>query len=186
MRNLSPKEIFFYIVFLVLFFVSCKNSVVDNTETNENSGLNIFETDIKITSDLTYQNFDLETADITGEPLISSDQIISYDTTNHALTLSFSRDSLKTKIGHFGVHGKPFIVTLDSQKIYGGWFWAPISSVPCHSVVIMPDDPFDSLTVHEIRIKLGYPSKDHFEGSDPRKDRRIIQWLMNRSSLLVN
>jgi hypothetical protein len=90
------------------------------------------------------------------------------------LNLTYSRDSFKSRIGQIGVYGKPFLVTLDSSKLYGGWFWTPISSIPCHRVVIEPDCLFDSLDTNEIRIKLGYPDENHFKGEDPRNNKEIF------------
>jgi len=138
----------------------------------------IYSTELETTSDLTYQNFDIETAPLIDGPVIFYDDIISYDTTTHIIQLTIERDSLKKRIGQIGVYGKPFLITLDAAKMYGGWFWTPISSVPCHWVVIEPDCLFDTLATNEIRIKCGYPTEEHFKGVDPRNNKTIFARLV--------
>jgi len=170
---------------ILMLVLSCNrsedNPVSGNKQEKLGEGLCIYPTKVEYTSDLSYQNFDIESAPIIDNPIISYDDIISYDTTFHILNLTYSRDSLKSKIGQIGVYGKPFLVTLDSSKIYGGWFWTPMSSIPCHWVVIEPDCSFDSLETNEIRIKLGYPNEDHFKGEDPRNNKEIFDRLIEDS-----
>ncbi len=184
MSNLVIQRLLLPIIFVILFFIGCDQilDIPSNSDNKSNNlkgkGLCVYPTKVEYTSDLSYQNFDIESAPIIDNQIISYDDIISYDTTFHILNLTYSRDSLKSKIGQIGVYGKPFLVTLDSSKIYGGWFWTPISSIPCHWVVIEPDCLFDSLKTNEIRIKLGYPNEDHFKGKDPRNNKEIFNRLI--------
>ncbi len=184
MSNLVIQRLLLPIIFVILFFIGCDRilDIPSNSDNKSNNlkgkGLCVYPTKVEYTSDLSYQNFDIESALIIDNKIISYDDIISYDTTSHILNLTYSRDSLKSKIGQIGVYGKPFLVTLDSSKIYGGWFWTPISSIPCHWVVIEPDCLFDSLKTNEIRIKLGYPNEDHFKGEDPRNNKEIFNRLI--------
>ena len=92
--------------------------------------------------------------------------------------MTFSRDSLKNRIGQIEVYGKPFQITLDSLKMYGGWFWTPISSITCQWIVIEPDCLLNSLASNEIKIQRGYPPEDHFIGKDPRKNEKIFSRLV--------
>lgn len=183
-RNLFIKKIL-PLTFLMFFLSMGCNRICDilwnsddKPDDAKGEGLCIYPTEVEYTSDLSYQNFDIESAPIMDHPIISYDDIISYDTTSHILNLTYSRDSLKRKIGQIGVYGEPFLVTLDLTKIYGGWFWTPISSITCHWVAIEPDDLFDSLATNEIRIKLGYPTEDHFMGDDPRNNPQIMNRLV--------
>ena len=170
--------------FIILLFIGCDRilDILSNSDHKSNhekgEGLCIYLTKVEYTSDLSYQNFDIESVPILGNPIISYDDIISYDTTSHIVKLSFSRDSLKSKLGQIGVYGTPFLVILDSSKIYGGWFWTSLSSIPCHWVVIETDCLFDSLKTNEIRIILGYPNEDHFRGEDPRNNKKIFDRLV--------
>ena len=166
----------FYLITCILLFVGC-SIIKENDKDEIGEGLCIYPTEIEYSSDLSHHLIDYKTAPIIGSPIISYDDIVSYDTTKHILDLVYSRDSLKARIGMIGVLGSPFLITLDSQKNYGGWFWTPFSSIACHWVVILPDDIF-GLEINEIRIKLGYPTEEHFVGEDPRNNRQIFNRLV--------
>ncbi|MGK9370165.1 hypothetical protein ACSSWA_14805 [Melioribacter sp. Ez-97] len=177
------KLLWFIITGLFFSFTCCKDNIVSSSNSNE--GLCIYATKININSDLSYQNIDLEKAELIGEPIISYNHIILYDTSNHVLTLSFSQDSLKKRIAQMsaydnviGMYGMPFIVTLDHEKIYGGWFWLPVSSIHCHSIVILLDTVSYALKINEIKIQLGYTDENQFKGTDPRNNRKIIYRLI--------
>ena len=172
------------IIFIILYFIGCSGilDIHSNAENKTNylkcDGLCIYPTIVEHTADLTYQNFDIENVPLLNKPIISYDDIICYDTTSHIVTLTYSRDSLINKLGQIDVYGNPFLVTLDSSKIYGGWFWTPVSSIPCHWVVIEPNSLFDTLKTNEIRIKLGYPDENEFMGEDPRNNKEIFDSLI--------
>ena len=181
MNKIPFNKLISLIIIISLISMGCniiRDVIMDTNKPYEelDEGLCIYPTKIQYTSDLSYQRINVEDAPIIGESIISYDDIISYDTTAHILSLSYPRDSLKINIK--SVYGEPFLVTLDSAKIYGGWFWTPASSIPCHWVVIEPDALFDSLATNEIRIKLGYPNEKHFQGEDPRNDRKIFDRLV--------
>ncbi len=189
-RHFLGEKLSWLIIISTLLSFACTNNNIMSSELNSssnqksnftNEGLCIYATKFDINSDLTYQDINLKDAELIGEPIISCNQIISYDTNNHEITLSYSSDSLKKRIVQspaydkvVGVYGLPFIVTLDSEKIYGGWFWTPVSSIPCHSVVIMLDNIFDDLQTNEIKIQLGYPNKEQFKGINTRNNKKII------------
>jgi hypothetical protein len=169
---------------ITVFFTLCTKGPVrpDNgdTTTGPGEGLCIYATKVGITSDLTYQAFNADTFPLIGEPIIAYDDIVTYDTINHIMELAYPRDSLKIENinGTSVLYGIPFIITLDSANMYGGWFWTSMSSIPCHWVVIEPDDLFDSLFANEIRIKFGYPNQDHARGEDPRNNSQIFERLV--------
>jgi len=184
MNNLVVQKLLLLTSFVIFFFVRC-DRILDTSSNSDNipnqikgEGLYIYLVEVEYTSDLSYQCFDIENVSIYENPIISYNDIISYDTTSHILKLTYSRDSLKSKVGQISVYGKAFLVTLDSLKLYGGWFWSPISSIPCRWVVIEPDCLFDSLKINEIRIKLGYPNEDYFNGEDPRNNSEIFNRLI--------
>jgi hypothetical protein len=186
------KKILPPIIFVFLLFIGCDRihdifSSSDNKFNNvKQEGLFIYPTKVEYTSDLSHQNFNIDSVYIGDDPIIFYNDIISYDTTSHILNLTYSRDSLKSKIGEIGIYGKSFLITLDSSKIYGGFFWAPYSSISCHWVVIEPDCLFDSLKTNEIRIKLGYPNENHFKGEDPRNNTEIFDRLIEDGKVKEN
>lgn len=66
------------------------------------------------------------------------------------------------------LNGTKFMIKVNGEEIYGGWFWSPISSIPCSGVVIM------TLVRNEtIKIETGYPSS-HFHGEDPRNNLTVF------------
>lgn len=192
MMHYILKKIIPSIIFFFFLFIGCDriHDILSNSDNKPNNvkgeGLFIYPAKVEYTADLSYQNFNIDGVNIINDPIIIYNDIISYDTTSHILNLTYSRDSLKRKIGEIGVSGKPFLVTLDSSIIYGGWFWTPSSSIPCHWVVIEPDCVFDSLKTNEIRIKLGYPNENHFIGEDPRNNREIFNRLIEDGKVKQN
>lgn len=192
MMNYIIKKVIPPIIIFFFLFIGCDqvHDILSNSDNKPNNvkgeGLFIYQAKVEYTADLSSQNFNIDGVNIINEPIIIYNDIISYDTTSHILNLTYSRDSLKRKIGEIGVSGKPFLVTLDSSIIYGGWFWTPLSSIPCHWVVIEPDCLFDSPKTNEIRIRLGYPNENHFIGEDPRNNREIFDRLIEDGKVKQN
>jgi hypothetical protein len=111
-----------------------------------------------------------------SSPILSNDDIVSYDKTSHIVELTpaaFGRiQSIFTLPAK--VDGIPFVVCVGKERIYTGAFWTPLSSLSYDGVVIM--QPFDSEKT-TIQIALGYPVPDVFTGVDPRADPRILKAL---------
>jgi hypothetical protein len=108
------------------------------------------------------------------EPILSSDDILSYDKTNHSLELT---QAAYTRIQQIfpmpvKVDGIPFVVCVGKERIYLGAFWTPVSSLSYDGVVIL--QPFEAKPT-TIQIVLGYPVSDVFTGNDPRADSRIMK-----------
>jgi hypothetical protein len=125
---------------------------------------------------------DINQLDIETEPIISIEDIISYDKTNHTIELTqnaFTRVQqifpMPVKVG-----GIPFVVCVGEERIYTGAFWTPLSSLSYDGVVIMQS--FDT-TGTVIQIALGYPGQDFFIGKDPRTDHRIMKTLEQEKKL---
>jgi len=119
---------------------------------------------------------DLDQLTLENEPLISGEDIISYQPANHIIELTPA--AYRRFQGAFPrpvkVAGIPFVVCVGSQRIYAGALWTPASSISYDGVIIL--QPFDS-DGRTIQLSLGYPGPDAFEGSDPRSDPRIIKAL---------
>lgn len=105
----------------------------------------------------------------TNEIIISDEDIVYYKKTSHDIKLTeegaekIEQLSLKVPL-----NGTKFMIKVNGEEIYGGWFWSPISSIPCSGVVIM------TLVRNEtIKIETGYPSS-HFRGEDPRKNLTVL------------
>lgn len=122
------------------------------------------------------QGIDLYSLPLTSNPLISTDDIQSYDQVTHEIVLTSSgyQRILDLYSLPIDVDGIPFVVTVGSERIYAGAFYTPASSLSFDGVTIL--QPF-SETDPTIQISLGYPTTDAFSGQDPRADSRIIESL---------
>ena len=119
---------------------------------------------------------DINELRLEDKPIISSDDIVSYDKTSHTLELTRAasrrlQQSFPTPVK---VNGIPFVVCVGDERIYTGAFWTLLSSLSYNGVVIL--QPLNS-TATTIQITLGYPGSDAFTGIDPRADPRIMKAL---------
>ncbi len=111
-----------------------------------------------------------------SEPIISSDDIVSYDQTSHRIELTPAALTRIQQIFPIPVEldGIPFVVCVGKEQIYAGAFWTPRSAINYNGVVIMQS--FDAEQT-SIQIALGYPVPEVFTGNDPRADPRILKAL---------
>src|SRR6185312_8510123 len=70
---------------------------------------------------------DLARIQLASSPVISADDILSYDFSTHAMKL---RGETLARIPNPPVHGLPFVVVANGQRIYLGAFWTDVSSIP--------------------------------------------------------
>jgi hypothetical protein len=121
---------------------------------------------------LNYGKVHLDTVALLPDPMLRYEDLLTYDTLTHILTLGKSHDLLN--IGNAGVYGRMFVVSIDKEPIYCGFNWPVESSVPCNWVFIEePYESLDSLKDNEIRISF---NSNLYE--DPRLDRRIVDRLI--------
>jgi len=119
---------------------------------------------------------DLNDLDLQEEPILSSDDIITYSWARHEIELTAEAYERIQELFTLPakVRGIPFVVCVGADRIYAGAFWAPVSSISFDGVVIC--QPFDA-GKRIIRIGLGYPCPEALTGKDPRSDQRILQSL---------
>jgi len=119
---------------------------------------------------------DIDRLILENKPIISGDDIISYEKTDHMMELTRAAYSRVQQVFPMSVtvNGLPFVVCVGKERIYTGAFWTPISSISYDGVVIMQPVAAKGTT---IQITLGYPAPDFFTGYDPRADGRIMRAL---------
>ena len=119
---------------------------------------------------------DINQLTLEDKPIISSDDIVSYDQASHTMELTQEAIDRVRQIFPMQVKvtGIPFVVCVGNERIYSGAFWTPVSSISYDGVIIM--QPFEP-TQRTVQITLGYPVADVFTGIDPRADPRIIKAL---------
>ena len=109
---------------------------------------------------------------LSASPLISGNDIITYDWATHAMRLR--REAL-ARIPKPPVDGTPFVVVANGQRVYLGVFVTVASShtfaVPAiytDRQMLDPSQPADTLF-----IERAYPSSSFGAGPDPRSNERI-------------
>ncbi len=127
------------------------------------------------------QQLPLNTPEL-GDRILSTADIVSYTWASHEIELTPEayarvRALFKTPVE---VAGMPFIVCVGRERIYMGGFWTPLSSLSFDGVTILQPFAQDRRT---IRIELGYPGPDAYQGVDPRSDFRILQSLQAAGKL---
>jgi hypothetical protein len=118
--------------------------------------------------------------DIAEQPIIAMNDIITYYSNTHEITLiakAFDRiSSLEVP-----VRGKSFVVCVDRKLIYWGAFWTPISSISFDGVTIWK--PLNSQDPKVIKLELGYPSPSFYGGEDPRNNAEVMESLEQAGKL---
>ena len=112
------------------------------------------------------------------ELILSDGDIITYDGGSHEITLSEGGiGKIEELSSRVPLNGTRFVLRIKGEDIYEGWFWSPISSLPCSGIVI------ETLVRNNtIKIEAGYPSS-HFQGEDPRNNPRVFDYFMSVGKL---
>ena len=111
--------------------------------------------------------------------VISDKDIIFYNKSSHEIKLT-QEGVQKVDALKIPVYGLPFVLKIDGEKVYGGSFWTPISSVPSSGIVIEVFEIKDSI----IRLEKGYPTSEFFKGLDPRNNSQVFDYLQKIGKLI--
>ena len=135
-------------------------------------GLSIYQVDQPIPdfSDKTkecYYCFDLEKGKLADQPLLTKEDIASFDWSSQQITLT---DSGKEKVASLEIPlpGMAVAFVLDGEPVYGFWFWNSLSSFTCDRVCATPTKDF--------KITFGRPGVEPF-GDDPRFDAKLKSYV---------
>jgi len=126
----------------------------------------------------------LSHVDLADQPLISLDDIVSYNWTTHEIELTAAAYQRLEEI-RFPTNGTSFLVCVDGQPVYWGAFWPYYSSLSFDGVIIGAA-PFLHTTEdaqNTIQITLGYPVLSVFQGVDPRLNPIIFESLEQAGKL---
>ena len=156
--------------------VSCRASVdPEHSSEATGSGFAIYLPEGDLPLD---ESTELSRLELSGKPILSIADVISYAAETHAIELT---PSAAERLSQLKLPGKLFIVTVDRQPVYHGAFIAAYMSRSYDGVVILwPSMDGDGRT---IRIQLGYPGPDFFAGEDPRSDPRIMESINQAGKL---
>lgn len=124
----------------------------------------------------------LSHVDIAEQPIVSIEDVITYNAQTHELRLT---PSALVRISQLDVpvRGKSFVVCVDRAPIYWGAFWTPISSISFDGVTILK--PLRSQEPHVIKLELGYPSSSFYGGEDPRNNPEVMKSLQRAGKLVT-
>jgi hypothetical protein len=122
----------------------------------------------------------LSHVEIDDAPLISGEDIVSYDWETHDILLTpeaFQRlDSMQIP-----TNGVSFLVCVDGSPLYWGAFWALYSSQSFGGITIMLKPSLAG--ENTIRISRGYPSESFYQGEDSRSNPLIKEALEKAGKL---
>ena len=119
--------------------------------------------------------------DIAEQPVISTEDIITYTAETHELRLTAGSYERISQL-EVPVRGTSFVVCVDGKPIYWGAFWTLISSISFQGVTIW--QPLGLEEPHTIRLRLGYPSPSFYGGEDPRDNPEVMGALERAGKLI--
>ncbi|ODA40819.1 hypothetical protein [Desulfosporosinus sp. BG] len=124
-------------------------------------------------------NKNLDELPLENVPALTDKEIRMYNWREHTFSLK-EGFSLEEKLeGRVPLSGKPFVVVADSERIYLGSFWTPISSL------YIPEIP----TIYSIWFKDNkndiYTIKYGNQQQDPRADIRIYESLKGLGKVIL-
>jgi hypothetical protein len=109
---------------------------------------------------------------LSSDPVISQEDIISYDFSSHEMRL---RTEAIKRLPKPSVTGTPFVVVVNGERIYQGAFYSSVSSISYSQPVILVDKagPEQPGKADVLLIDRAYPSASFATGRDLRSDDRI-------------
>ena len=176
------KKIFLMLILVLLSLSACQTPVEEVEAPLEGEPFALYLLgDPQITGP-DIKNYDLDKLPLAAVPLITTENLISYDWDNHGLNLGLDVYQNLLAIFSSGLpsSGLPFVVLAYEEPIYAGAFWTLLSSLSFDGVTILePLDPAGQT----LYITLGYPSEAFFTGEDPRDNPRLQQALEDAGKL---
>jgi hypothetical protein len=157
-------------LFLLTIFFSCNNSV--SPEFNERFAIFLLKSDSLLTKDV--ENITISSLQLRSEPILTFDDIVSYELKNHkvylnnSLTKYLGQDSSRVFSNGFGI---PFILVANGERIYLGSFITGLSSWSPNTPKIID---YTLNRFEKSFLISGAPIFDIKTYSDIRNDNRIL------------
>lgn len=132
----------------------------------------------------------LNRIDIPEQPLVRMEDVLSYDSEMHQITLSENASNLISAL-KVPTDGKSFVVCVNRKIVYWGTFWPVYSSgIPPKSCVIVPYPLGHTARLSDVEVfqmspdilELNYYS----ENDDPRNNAEILELLKRSGKLTAN
>jgi hypothetical protein len=133
------------------------------------------ETSLEQMRDTSLSELELE-----DTPILSLDDIVTYDWETHEIQLTASASGRLTRLEGSMLGGLPFAACVGREPVYMGAFWTSYSSAVFDGTLI---NVYPAKFGQPVPIQLGYPSSEWFRGEDLRSDPRIFRSLNEAGKL---
>jgi len=156
-----------FVLSILIFAFSCSSN-------DKDIGIEIYEAKIDIKNVVSLYNkecshcFDIEKTLIVNKPIFNKNDIKKFDFENQTIHLTQEGIEKLKKIS-IPLWGKPMVLKLNGERIYGFWFWNVMSSYLCDRVYTYPKLGF--------KLEFGNPYSDISYGEDPRYDGRLKKYF---------
>jgi hypothetical protein len=166
------------ILLCTLISLSCKKDEV------KTKGIELYLPE-NIANIIACKDFDFTNQKLQATPLITDEDVLSYEWSNHAITLS---KSAYTKLKNYKDEKKlgiyPLVLTINGERIYGLFYKYAILSMSCQSTLISENDfgPTNGKLGYSIVHGQGFPVNMLIK--DPRGDKRIYDYLKSTGRLV--
>ena len=127
------------------------------------------------------RNEALSRLNLADRPIISVEDVITYNAQTHELKLSAGAFERVYAL-EVPVRGKTFVVCVDRRPVYRGAFWTPVSSIAFDGVTIWK--PYSPQGAAVVTLEAGYPGPSFYAGSDPRNSPEILDALRDDGKLI--
>ena len=139
---------------LVILITGCSKTM-QQTDWKIGEGMEFYITESPVSHSyfVDYNKLDLDLIPLEDTTVIRYNDIKKYFKKDHTLELNITND--KILFGQTGINGKMFVVTLDKNPVYCGFYWPVYSSATCNYVFLQFPLPADGMqTSHKINLIL--------------------------------
>ena len=111
--------------------------------------------------------------------IIADNDVLSYTWNSHTLKLT-EEGARRIRELSVPVVGEPFVLKVNGEELYRGYFWTSISSISCNGIMI------DVLRITDncVSLENGYPSESFFTGADPRDQKEVFEYFQRIGKLV--
>lgn len=147
-----------------------KNSTTSQiVKSNQEVSIYLYDGDAKQALKLGMEFLALE-----KHPIIITEDIVYYDWSEHILVIRKNDFIDKVNEGRLHLHNQPFVITVDDQRIYMGFFWSSASSAfsPKTPLIEYFGDPKGETGIYHFKIL-----STRLSTGDVRYDKRLYDAL---------
>ena len=175
--NFMVMKTIIKILLFTILFMGCKK---DELKTK---GIEFYLLD-NSTNIANCKNFDFNIPTLQTTPIVTNDDVISYNWAEHAITLNEKAYNELKNNRDKTLPIYPLVLTLNGERIYGLFYKYAILSSSCNSTLISETDFGPKNGKMEYIIVHGQGFDASTLGKDPRGDKRIYDYLKSTNRLV--